>query len=148
MINILILEDSEERIIFLKKKLSHFGLTEKVNIIWKTQVNDFEIWMNENKNNPPDMIVLDHDLDYDHYVCSGHPSYGKTTYSVYKNGSDAAKKIEWKDVPVIIWSMNPVGADNIHLILEKKDIKSVKLLFGTKTVNSICKMINSLLAIG
>lgn len=149
MIRVLILEDDEERIQVLKKKMKHFNISKKdVEIIWKTEAERFEAWVAGNKENPPDLIILDHDLDYWHYVDSGPGGYCSNNCAIPPTGADAAKCIEWKDVPVVIWSMNPPGANNIEKILNEKNIASAKIPFSTECAIKVCKMIQALLVDG
>jgi len=150
-IKILILEDMEERINLLKEKINHWHLTDNVDIIWKTNVGSFEAWVNGNKNSPPDLIIFDHDLDISHYE-SWQDDWGigkepKVSHDCAKvpNGADAAKLIEWTDVPVVIWSVNRYGAMNIRDILNDKGINSVRLPFSYIICNVVCKMIKAMI---
>lgn len=150
IVKILILEDMKERIEHFEKKLTHWGLQNNVEIIWKTNVDSFEGWIAGNKDTPPDMIIFDHDLDYEHYNDFAAREQGKemktsNDCSIPRNGADGAKLVEWTDIPVVIWSANKWGALSIANVLRDKGIQSVRMSFDTSTVNVVCKMVKAMI---
>ncbi len=107
--NILILEDNDERIKWFESEIPH-----TLNIV-KTAVEAIELL----KTNVYDIIFLDHDLGNQAYVPSG-PGTG---YEV----AEFITGMENCTAQIIIHSWNSVGAENIQKLLPS----AKRLPFGT-----------------
>lgn len=119
MLNILIVEDMEERIDAYRKYFKNHCIT-------VARSYDQAIrWLGKEEF---DLIQLDHDLAEEHYndMSLAH-TYDKTGHSVAKwmveNGSN-------KDASVVVHSWNLVGAENIYQTLMADDRDVIKLPFG------------------
>lgn len=109
---ILVLEDAESRI----KKLRDI-VPAHIRILWARNVREFLDMMHK----PHEVVIFDHDLVDEHY--SGAPSTDPT-------GADAARLYQAPaNVTAIVWSLNPVGAQEILTILLAKNIPSAAVPF-------------------
>lgn len=108
MTTIILFEDASERVDWL---VAH--LPPDTGVVHCMTVEDFEqalgAWAE------PDLIILDHDVGED-----------------VGDGADAAELIP-NDIgcPVLIWSCNPRGADDIERVLKRTSINYLRMPFTT-----------------
>ena len=104
-----VLEDSPERVEWLKEAFPD------VRVVWAEEVNPFlQAVEKEEKSGALKAIIMDHDLGF-YSRANDHDDEGY-------DGSDAANFLELKnwDTPILIWSMNPSGANRMAAILKEK----------------------------
>lgn len=121
-IDFLVLEDDKIRIDWL------FRSFPSATIAWASQYETFKEILECN----PKCVILDHDLG----VAS-------------KNGYDAAKLIPTlltTDIPVIIWSNNPVGSANMVSYLKAQGYMAAHLPFSYSNSSLVISLINILKA--
>lgn len=99
---ILVLEDDRLRVKWLRRVAT-------CPIVHVETVEDFLEFYEENKDKLK-LIILDHDLGQ------------------MQSGYDAAKRID-SGVPVVVWSVNPVGAENITKALRANRVQCLHLPF-------------------
>lgn len=113
MTKIFLLEDSESRIDWFKQT---FG---DDNVVYSKNPEESLEYL---KNSHFDIIFLDHDLG------------GAYTPGEYGDGIDLAKKMVEEEIhintPIIVHSLNPVGAENIAKTLQKthSDVRIIDYL--------------------
>lgn len=117
-LEIFVLEDSEDRIKWFLKEFND------CNVTIATNANDGISIIKEKRF---DIIALDHDLEFfknDPQGLGFCPSdYFNTGYTVAKIIPDSINK----KALIIIHSLNPVGASNIHTLLPQAH----RMMFGT-----------------
>ncbi len=115
MSKILIVEDCEDRIKEFERNIGTHDL-----FFARSSKRAILFLMREHISKPFDYIFLDHDLDEDNAGINGE-------------GIDVAKKLIqektkekelYRNTIVIIHSMNPVGADNMALILRRAEFET------------------------
>lgn len=114
---ILLIEDSPERVEQLKKWFPN------EEIVWHTNVSKFleqETWAIQ--CNFVKLLIFDHDLGSYKWEQGEIQNEGLLAYdSEGKTGHDAAKELESNiQCPVLVWSYNSMGAQNIARELSPK----------------------------
>lgn len=134
---ILVLEDSIERIKWLKDRFDEYTTIE-----WYETVNDFIKAANDfHRRDEIVLFLLDHDLGG--VPLSDAKGALKTSISVSDNwpkdthgscGIDAVHMLndDFQDIPTIVWSINPVGGPKMKRELENKGFVTSWLPFGIK----------------
>lgn len=112
MKHIVVLEDQESRIDFLRQHFPHYE------IVWFADVSPFLAAVKEHRETLC-LVVFDHDLGR-----MGPPdgpySSPKPYYDVEgKTGADAAYEIEPFGVPALVWSQNTPGRETICNLLSR-----------------------------
>lgn len=118
---IFILEDNPERMKFFRWYFS----VEKFQIFHADNVFDAEIIYE--KEEPFDLLLLDHDLGGEVYVDSNNQNTG------YQFAKFLITK-DLKNIPLIIHSLNPYGVDNMKSLLPQAHCISFPIL-AHKLVN-------------
>lgn len=95
---IIVLEDMEVRVQWLTRMFSD------VNVVWHDNVTGFRESL-EGLEAPPSLVILDHDLGSTQTPWVSEGADGLS-------GSDAARELQ-VPCPVLIWSINPDGAQNM-----------------------------------
>jgi len=121
MIKVLVLEDSEERIVEFKKRFAS-KLHIDVAVVYVDNVEDFKTQMLENK---PELILLDHDLGGQVYVSSSKEDTGAEAVRFI------VKNFTLKDFPfpIIIHSLNGPGSDYMFDLLMENKFHAIKAKF-------------------
>ena len=122
---ILILEDSIERINWIKSIFD-----DHADIQWKDNVADFLQLVEVIPENELACLIFDHDLPLG-CDTTNEPVYIQNNLndSNDQNGYDAACLLPYRNVPCLIWSVNPRGRDRIEAALKDKGMVGKQISF-------------------
>lgn len=117
MKSILVLEDVDFRIKWLKDAFPD------TNVIWCQDVSSFVAALRDNVADDISLIILDHDLGSNDPIGGGIIVDIPGSWPLDKDGktgSDAVKllcqndiSLSWKNVPIIVWSLNVRHAEHM-----------------------------------
>lgn len=132
--SIVVLEDAVERISWLKR------VVPGVNVVWCKTVASFLSTLKGLTPEEVGLIILDHDLGADEQdgetVISQSSSWPRDADG--STGMDVVYQLEsWKDVPVVVWSINTPRAQEMTVRLTEQGFAAVRIPFGMDRVRMI-----------
>jgi len=126
---IVVLEDMQERIDWLQDTFPDTG------VIWVKSVKQLLDELKFVGKDNVALILLDHDIG---------GQFAGSADEDGLTGFDAAKSLtDWSDIPVIIWSINPVGAKKMHDALSNDGFVVARIPFMDRNMGILEKAIES-----